>query len=112
MDYTKQINESIGKLFAIALLIAALTAPVFAFEVRPNPNMTSGSVRIDGHDVNATCGRSKAHRGSMGHARRDEILKRYGLPPGEHPDYEIRRLQKMEGTTLMKTTSRFNSRAS
>jgi len=25
----------------------------------------------------------------MSHARRDEILTRYGLPPGEHPDYEI-----------------------
>jgi hypothetical protein len=25
----------------------------------------------------------------MGHARRDDILTRYGLPPGTHPDYEI-----------------------
>jgi hypothetical protein len=46
-------------------------------------------VWIDGHDLNTACGQSKAHRGSMSHARRDEILTRYGLPPGEHPDYEI-----------------------
>jgi len=25
----------------------------------------------------------------MNHARCDEILTRYGLPPGTHPDYEI-----------------------
>jgi hypothetical protein len=78
-----------SKLLAIVLLAAALTAPAFAFEVRPNPNLTTGSVRIDGHDVSATCGHSKPHRGSMNHARRDEVLTRYGLPPGMHPDYEI-----------------------
>ena len=31
----------------------------------------------------------KAHRGSMSHARRDEILTSYGLPSGDHPDFEI-----------------------
>jgi hypothetical protein len=25
----------------------------------------------------------------MSAARRDEVLRRYGLPPGTHPDYEI-----------------------
>jgi hypothetical protein len=77
------------KLLAILMLAGAFAAPAVAFEVRPNPNMTGGSVRIDGHDVNTTCGQSKAHRGSMSHWRRDEILTRYGLPPGTHPDYEI-----------------------
>jgi hypothetical protein len=77
-----------SKLLAI-VIAGVLAAPAFAFEVRPNHDLTSGSVRIDGHDVNTTCGQSKAHRGSMNHARRDEILTRYGLPPGEHPDYEI-----------------------
>jgi len=77
------------KLLALFMFVGVLAAPAFAFEVRPNSNITSGSVRIDGHDVNATCGHSKAHRGSMSHARRDEILTHYGLPPGEHPDYEI-----------------------
>jgi len=66
-----------------------LAAPALAFEVRPNPNLTGGSVRIDGHDIATTCGQSKGHRGPMSHARRDEILTRYGLPPGDHPDYEI-----------------------
>ena len=69
-------------LFAGVLLVV----PAFAFEVRPNSNLTGGSVRIDGHDLNATCGHSKEHRSSMSHARRDEILTRYGLPPGTHPD--------------------------
>jgi hypothetical protein len=77
------------KLLEIILLACAFGAPAFAFDVRPNPDLTGGSVRIDGHDVQATCGHSKAHRGPMSHARRDEILTRYGLPPGTHPDYEI-----------------------
>ena len=80
---------TISKLLAIILLAGALAAPAFAFDTRPNPNLTGGSVRVDGHDVQATCGHAKAHRGSMSHARRDEILTRYGLPPGDHPDYEI-----------------------
>ena len=63
-----------SRALAIVLLAGALAAPAFAFEVRPNPNLTGGSVRIDGHDVNATWGHAKAHRGSMRHARRDEIL--------------------------------------
>jgi len=77
------------KLLAFFVLVGVLAAPAFAFEVRPNPNITGGSVRIDGHDVNTTCGHSKAHRGSMSHTRRDEILTLYGLPPRTHPDYEI-----------------------
>ena len=70
-------------------MVGVLAAPAFAFDVRPNPDLTGGSVRIEGHDVNTTCGQARAHRGSISHARRDEILMRYGLPPGEHPDYEI-----------------------
>ena len=61
-------------------LPAPSRAPAYAFEVLPNPNLTGGSVRIDGHDLNATCGHSKEHRSWMNHARRDEILTRYGLP--------------------------------
>jgi hypothetical protein len=80
--------STIIKTLAILLLIAPAT-PSFAFDVRPNPDLTGGSVRIDGHDARAACGQSKAHRGAMTRARRDEILTRYGLPPGEHPDYEI-----------------------
>jgi hypothetical protein len=78
------------KLLVIVLLATSLAAPAFAFEVRPNANMTSGSVRIDGHDVQAACGHSKAYRGSMSNARCDEILTRYGLPPGTRiRDHEI-----------------------
>jgi hypothetical protein len=29
------------------------------------------------------------HRGSMPAARRDRLLKRDGLPPGPHPNYEL-----------------------
>ena len=35
------------------------------------------------------CGHAKEHRGPMFSSRRDEVLKRYGLPPGTHPDFEI-----------------------
>jgi hypothetical protein len=78
-----------GKLVAIAFLAGALAAPAFAFETRPNPNITGGSVRVDGHDLNTTCGHAKDHRSSLRHALCDEILTRYGLSPGTHPDYEI-----------------------
>jgi hypothetical protein len=77
------------KLLAIALLAGGLAAPAFAFDIRPNSNITGGSVRIDGHDLSTTCGHAKEHRSSLRHALRDKILTRYGLPPGTHPDYEI-----------------------
>jgi hypothetical protein len=79
----------ITRLVTAAMLAGVLAAPAFAFEVLPNPNLTGGSVRIDGHDLNAACEHSKEHRSSLNHTRRDEILARYGLPPGTHPDYEI-----------------------
>jgi hypothetical protein len=68
--------------------LAGEAAPVFAFDVRPDPSSTEGSVRIDGHD-RAVCAHAKEHRGSMSADRRDEVLLRYGLPAGVHPDYEI-----------------------
>jgi hypothetical protein len=80
---------AITKLISIILIAAALAGPAVAFEIRPNPNLTGGSVRIDGHDISATCGHAKEHRGPMSHARRDEVLARYGLPPCTHPDYQI-----------------------
>jgi hypothetical protein len=82
------VVDTISRSFAAVLLASTLAAPALAFDVRPNPNLTGGSVRADGHDAHAACGQ-KAHRGAMSHTRRDEILTRYGLPPGDHPDYEI-----------------------
>jgi hypothetical protein len=78
-----------AKLFVIVLLVATLVASAFAFEVRPNPSLTTGSVREDGHDISTTCPPAKQRRGSLPHALRDKILTRYGLPPGTHSDYEI-----------------------
>ena len=76
------------KLVAIATLVVILaTAPVVAFEVRPDKNLTGGSVRTGDRD--AACGHARQNRGPMPQERRDEILRRYGLPPGTHPDYEI-----------------------
>ena len=73
---------------AIATLVAILaTASVGAFEVLPDKNLTGGSVRTG--DRAAACGHAKESRGPVRAARRDEILRRYGLPPGTHPDYEI-----------------------
>lgn len=62
-------------------------APVCAFETLPNKSLTGGSVRTGDRD--AACGHAKESRGRMNAVRRDEILSRYGLPPGTHPDYEI-----------------------
>jgi hypothetical protein len=73
---------------AVAALFGLLAiAPVGAFEALPNKNLTGGSVRTG--DREAACGHARENRGQMNAARRDEILKRYGLPPGTHPDYEI-----------------------
>jgi len=76
------------RLLAIATLVVFVaTAPVGAFEVRPDKNLTGGSVRTGDRD--AACGHARENRGPLRSARRDEILRRYGLPPGTHPDYEI-----------------------
>jgi hypothetical protein len=79
----------ITKLFAALAIVGTLVVPAMAVEVWPDPDLTGGSVRIDGHDRLATCGHAKEHRGPMSASRRDEILRRYGLPPGTHPNYEI-----------------------
>jgi hypothetical protein len=71
------------------LFAGAIIAPALAFDIRPDPDSTEGLVRIDGHSRELACDRSKNHRGPMSADRRDEVLIRYGLPPGQHPDYEI-----------------------
>jgi len=76
------------KLAAIATLFGILaTAPVGAFETRPNKDLTGGSVMTAKSDE--ACGHAREHRGPMFSGRRDEVLRRYGLPTGAHPDYEI-----------------------
>ena len=51
-------------------------APALAFDIRPDPDSTEGSVRIDGHSRELACDRSKNHRGPMTAERRDEVLIR------------------------------------
>ena len=80
---------TIHKLFIVMLLAGILMAPVNAAEIKPNPDLTGGSVRMDGQAIATTCGHAKEHRGDVTHARRDHILTEYGLPVGTHPDYEI-----------------------
>ena len=72
-----------------AIVLAGVAAPAFAFDVSPDPDSTEGSVRIGGHDRAVACGHAKEYRGPMSADRRDEVLLRYGLPAGPHPDYEI-----------------------
>ena len=78
-----------NKLIASFLVIGVLVAPALAFDVRPDPDSTEGAVRINGHSRELACDRSKNHRDPMTADRRDEVLLRYGLPAGQHPDYEI-----------------------
>jgi hypothetical protein len=80
---------AITNLLAVACIGSVLVAPAFAVDIRPDPQSTQGAVRIDGHSRELNCDRGKRHRGAMTAARRDEVLIRYGLPPGQHPDYEI-----------------------
>jgi hypothetical protein len=77
------------RLLAAIFVSGATIVSAFAFETVPNKALTGGSVRIEGQDVAAACGHAKQHRGPMYAARRDEVLMRYGLPPGTHLDYEI-----------------------
>ena len=70
-----------------AALVWLLAGASVAAGELPDQNLTGGSVRTDNPDL--ACGHSKENRGRMTAARRDEVLLRYGLPPGHHPDYEI-----------------------
>lgn len=70
----------------LAAVIAALAMPAMAGEVRPDPTKTGGSVEY--HTPELVCGHSIEHR-HFSNALRDEVLARYGLLAGPHPDYEI-----------------------
>lgn len=70
-----------------AALTVVLAVPAVAAEVLPDRNKTPGSVRPD--TLSLICGHAVEHRGVMTNARRDEVLARYKLPAGSHPDYEI-----------------------
>lgn len=74
---------------AVVVAITSLLAvtPLCASEVLPNKDLTGGSVRTGNRD--AACGHARENRGRMTAARRDEVLKRYGLPAGTHSNYEI-----------------------
>ena len=86
MIETPQTHKPVMKRAQIKIILAAIAtlidllaiAPVGAFEVLP-----------DKDDRDAACGHAKESRGWVNAAKRDEILRRYGLPPGIHPDYEI-----------------------
>jgi hypothetical protein len=78
------------KRVAIATLVGLLaTAPGGACDVRPDKNLTGGAASIRTRERIAACGHAKDNRGQMTRERQDEVLKRYGLPTGAHPDYEI-----------------------
>jgi hypothetical protein len=85
---SRKMIKTFEMIFA-ALALFVLAAPALAMDIRPDPQNTQGSVRIDGHTVAMTCGYAKDHRGAMTRDRRDEVQIRYGLPTGPHPDYEI-----------------------
>ena len=74
--------------FAVAI-VGAIAAPASAAGVLPDKDSTEGAVRKDGHDRVLVCGAAKKHRGPLTRERSDEVLLRYGLPTGPHPDYEI-----------------------
>ena len=81
-----EVDEAMKRTLVAALMLASTTA--LAAEVRPNLNLTPGSVRIDGHTPQQVCN-AMGIRGVMTNKRRDEVLTRYGQQPGPHPDCEI-----------------------
>ena len=75
------------KYLVAGAIAALLTGPAMAADVRPDPNLTPGSVQYNAPAL--ICGHATEHRRAMTNARRDEVLTRYKLPAGPHPDYEI-----------------------
>jgi hypothetical protein len=78
----------INAMIAVTFIIITATSS-FAADILPDKKSTEGSVRPDGHERDQVCGAAKQHRGPMTPDRSDEVLIRYGLPPGLHPDYGI-----------------------
>ena len=76
----------IRTVFAIFML---LTSPALAAEIEilPDHDLTPGSVFSN--TLQLICRHATDRRGIMTPARRDEVLERYDLPTGPHPDYEI-----------------------
>ena len=74
-----------GRAVLAVAVAVVLSMPALAAEIRPDPNKTGGSVEY--HTPVQFCGHSSEHR-HFSNALRDEVLQRYGLPPGPHPDYE------------------------
>jgi hypothetical protein len=50
---------AITNLLAVAAIGCVLVAPACAFDIRPDPQSTEGSVRTDGHSRELACDRSK-----------------------------------------------------
>jgi hypothetical protein len=65
---------AITNLLAVACVGGVLVVPAFAVDIRPDPDSTQGSVRIDGHSRELASDRSQRHRGPMTADRRDEVL--------------------------------------
>lgn len=80
-------RKPLATMAALVWLLAAGTVAAGEIAVLPDPNLTGGSVRTDNPDL--ACGHAKENRHSMTPARANEVLRRYGLPTGRHPDYEI-----------------------
>jgi hypothetical protein len=77
------------KVIFAALALVVLAAPASAMDVRPDPQNTEGSVRMDAHNIAMTCGYAKERRGAMTRDRRDEVQIRYGLPTGPHQKLKV-----------------------
>jgi hypothetical protein len=76
---------------AIAIIAALLSTaiPVNASElaVVPDPTLTPGAVRTT--DRSEICSTSTRELRHWSRERDDRILREYGLPPGQHPNYEV-----------------------
>jgi hypothetical protein len=73
-------------LLAVVVAAAVLAVPAMAADdVLPDLDKTPGSVRTD--TLSMICQHPISR--TMTNTIRNEVLMRYGLPPGHHPDYEI-----------------------
>ena len=71
----------------LAVVVAGVLAvPAMAAEIRPDPTRLVAQSSTTRRYRSAVTPANNRH---FSNALRDEVLQRYGLPPGPHPDYEI-----------------------
>lgn len=72
----------------VPLILLALASPAWANSgILPDPSITPGSVRTI--DMGEICSHGTRDLRHWSRERDDRIMTEYGLPPGQHPYFEV-----------------------